>query len=563
MQNRASPSPILNILRDERFIQAVLQIVFALVVVTVFALIAVSVTNSLQEANLAPSFSYLNNRAGFDIGENPGWYTSDNTFFEAFVVGLINTLRIVVVGLVLATLIGVFVGIFLLSSNFLLRTIARVYVEILRNTPLAVQLTVWYFIVMFSLPVVQRSLTFPNESVVFLALRWLLYPLLVWLILSYAKGRLNWRVAVMTVAAAAFMIEGGFWLAARSADWAAVPGKADLLDPVFLFYVLASLAILAAAWRFTSPAELRELRRPALGILAGQLVGGLLLYFNLVPLTALRVEVYPLIYANNRGFVFPQILTTGRFNEWMAFVIVGIVVAAFIVTYFRRVVEQTGKPIPYGRYTLLSVIGFALVGWVLVRAEPAPATIPVDQEGEITYLPIAEARSNDLLTTREEALYSRSPLLFILPERTGLNFRVGLRVSPEYMALLLGLAIYTSAFIAEIVRAGIQAVPYGQVEAARSIGLPYARVLRLIVLPQALRVIIPPLGNQYLNLTKNSSLAVLIAFADLFQVTRTIMNTSGQSVPGMLMVMLTYLVLSLIIATGTNWFNRRLRFVTN
>jgi general L-amino acid transport system permease protein len=130
------------------------------------------------------------------------------------------------------------------------------------------------------------------------------------------------------------------------------------------------------------------------------------------------------------------------------------------------------------------------------------------------------------------------------------------------MALLLGLVVYTSSFIAEIVRAGIQAVSYGQIEAARALGLSQAQVLRMVVLPQALRVIIPPLGNQYLNLSKNSSLGIGIGFAEIFGVSSTIMNQSGQTITGFTIVMLSYLALSLTISAVMNWVNSRFQLVT-
>jgi general L-amino acid transport system permease protein len=209
------------------------------------------------------------------------------------------------------------------------------------------------------------------------------------------------------------------------------------------------------------------------------------------------------------------------------------------------------------------VIVFTIAGWLLVGIEPNRNTVEVVQDDQAVTMTVDEADAAGLLTTDDRRMTSESPLLVLLPKRTGFNFQQGKSVTPEYMALLLGLTIYTASFIAEIVRAGIQAVPYGQVEAARSIGLPYGRTLRLVVLPQALRVIIPPLGNQYLNLAKNSSLALAIAYPDLFQVTTTIMNTSGQSVAGMMMVMVTYLLISLSISAVTNFVNRRLRLVTN
>ena len=142
------------------------------------------------------------------------------------------------------------------------------------------------------------------------------------------------------------------------------------------------------------------------------------------------------------------------------------------------------------------------------------------------------------------------------------RFLTGLEITPEYMALLLALVIYTSAFIAEIVRAGIQAVPPGQLEAARAIGLTRAQSLQHIVFPQAMRVIIPPLGNQYLNLAKNSSLGLSIAFADTFSAATTIMNQSGQTITAFLIVMLFYLSLSLLISVVMNAVNRRFELVT-
>jgi len=122
--------------------------------------------------------------------------------------------------------------------------------------------------------------------------------------------------------------------------------------------------------------------------------------------------------------------------------------------------------------------------------------------------------------------------------------------------------VYTSAFIAEIVRAGIQAVPGGQVEASKAVGLSQSDMLRLIVLPQALRVIIPPMGNQYLNFAKNSSLAIAVSYTDIFQVTNTIINQSGQSVTGIIMVMLAYLFISLVISFMMNFINQRFQLVT-
>ena len=179
-------------------------------------------------------------------------------------------------------------------------------------------------------------------------------------------------------------------------------------------------------------------------------------------------------------------------------------------------------------------------------------------------MPYDDAFESGMLTIEQELEYSRQPLIFRPPtlDRRGRNVETGIEISPSYLAVFLGLVIYTSAFIAEIVRAGIQAVPKGQLEASRALGLSQGDMLRLVVLPQALRVIIPPLGNQFLNLSKNSSLAIAVAYTDIYQVTFTIINQSGQSVTGILMVLLAYLVISLCISLVMNLVNQRFQLVT-
>lgn len=555
-----SSSIIPSFLRDIRFLQIVGQIIFAIIVVAVVSRVMTDVFAALQARNLTPNLAFLQNRAGFDISNSPSWYTSNSSYGTAFQVGLVNTLRIVSVGLVLSTLLGIFIGIFLLSRNWLVRTISRIYVEILRNTPLLLQLFVWYFIVMLSLPVFRDAYTFPPEGVSYIPVRLVLYVVAIFLVwrrsARWEDGSVQHHATVSGLAAALVMIEAVFWLFNNQPGWQSVYAVGDL-NANFLLYMLISTLLVIGAWFV--PVTWRGL---ALGSSVGQAVGGLLVYFGILPNSAFRVEIYPAIYASIRGFAFPELLPTARFAEWMAFVALGIVLALVQWVYFGRITETTGKPIPRGWYALLAIIILAAAGWILVGSEPAPTAVPILQDGETVYMPLEEARAKQFMTIQDELQYNASPLIFRLPERTNFRFTVGTEIQPEYMALLLGLVVYTSAFIAEIVRAGIQAVPYGQLEAARAMGLTNAQTLRMIILPQALRVIIPPLGNQYLNLSKNSSLAIAIAYADLFLITTTIMNQSGQSVTGMVMVMLTYLIISLIIAAGSNWINRRFQLVT-
>ena len=154
-----------------------------------------------------------------------------------------------------------------------------------------------------------------------------------------------------------------------------------------------------------------------------------------------------------------------------------------------------------------------------------------------------------------------APLKMNVPSLVGFNFQGGITISPEFAALLLGLVLYTAAFVAEIVRAGIQAISRGQVEAAMSLGLKPGQVLRLVILPQALRVIIPPLTSQMLNLTKNSSLAIAIGFPDFVSVANTTINQTGQAIEGIALIMVVYLFFSLTTSAFMNWYNKRTALV--
>src|SRR5690606_2722622 len=183
--------------------------------------------------------------------------------------------------------------------------------------------------------------------------------------------------------------------------------------------------------------------------------------------------------------------------------------------------EATGNIFPLGRVALALLIVFPVIGWLI----------------------------------------SGASLTLELPELKGFNFSGGLSMSPEFTALLVGLVMYTSAFVAEVVRSGIQSVNQGQWEAASAIGLSRARMLRLVILPQALRVIVPPMTSQYLNLTKNSSLAVAIGYPDIVSVVNTTLNQTGQAIEGILIIMAAYLTVSLSISVFMNWYNKRIALV--
>ena len=194
--------------------------------------------------------------------------------------------------------------------------------------------------------------------------------------------------------------------------------------------------------------------------------------------------------------------------------------------------------------------------WLVFRSYQTHFDLPVPVWWNFAYLLVPL-----LILWLGAVLQPEPPFIRNIPELTGLNFRGGLRLTPEFAALLFGLVVYTGAFIAEIVRAGIQAVSRGQVEAARALGLTAGQALRLIVFPQALRIMIPPVTSQYLNLAKNSSLAIAIGFPDMFSVAKTVINQTGATIEIILIIMLSYLSMSLFTSLLMNIYNQRVRLV--
>lgn len=344
---------------------------------------------NLARMGVASGFGFLGRPSGFDIGQALINYSAQDTFGRAFVVGFINTLLVAAVGIVLATIVGFVMGIARLAQNWLVSTLATIYIETVRNIPLLLQLLLVYAIIIHLLPQ-------PRDSVVLLD--------------------------------AVLLNTGGLFLP-------------------------------------------RPVPEAGFGVLA---------VVTLIALAAIPVVMR-------------------------------------IATRQRLATGHSFKVLPV-------VLGLLLV-------------IPV------AYLVLGR------------------PLSFDLPTMGRFRPSGGFVVQPEFVALVTGLSLYTGAFIAEIVRSGILSVSKGQWEAAGSLGLSRGKTLRLIVVPQALRVIIPPQTNQYLNLTKNSSLAVAIGYPDFFNVAGTINNQTGQAVEVVAITMGVYLTLSLLTSTFMNWYNQRIALV--
>ncbi|MBV6656353.1 MAG: amino acid ABC transporter permease [Devosiaceae bacterium] len=383
----AKAPPRTNLLYSEKFRAIIYQVVLIGVVIGVgFFLVSNTLTN-LAERGINSGYDFLDVRAGFDIGEAMIEYTNDDTYGRALLVGILNTIKVAFVGIVLASIVGVIMGIARLSSNWLVAKFASFYVEVMRNIPLLLQLFFWYGVIIATLPR-------PRDS-------WTLLP--------------------------------GVFLSNRGLKY---PVMAE--DPIWIWVLVAMAAGAVGAYLFARWATKRQ--------------------------------------------------------------------------------EETGVRPPVFWPALGIIVGAGAAMWLIGGA----------------------------------------PTAINAPELRGFNFRGGATISPEFLALLLGLVIYTGAFIAEIVRSGIQAVNYGQTEAAKAVGLNPNHTLRLVVLPQALRVIIPPVTSQYLNLTKNSSLAIAIGYPDLVAVGNTALNQSGQAIEIISIFMIVYLSLSLLTSVFMNWYNGRI-----
>lgn len=342
---------------------------------------------NLESRNIATGFGFLWREAGFGVSESPIEYSPADSYARVLFVGLLNTLKVSIIGIVLATVIGTIAGIARLSRNWLVARFATVYVESLRNIPVLLQLFFWYALISEALPAPRSALN-PIPGV-FLSGRGLKFPEPVW-------------------------------------------------QTTHLLMLVALLAGIGAAWSISRWASVRR--------------------------------------------------------------------------------ERTGQLFPSIQVGVGLIVGLPLLTWVLGGA----------------------------------------PTAMDMPVLRGFNFEGGFTVTPEFTALLVGLVLYTGTFIAEIVRGGILAVSHGQTEAALALGLSRGQVLRLVILPQALRVIIPPLTSQYLNLTKNSSLAVAIGYPDLVSTANTAINQTGQAVEGIAVIMTVYLTVSLSISAFMNWYNRRI-----
>jgi general L-amino acid transport system permease protein len=452
-QGQAAPRS--SIFNDPKFRSTAIQVLLVLAIGWFAWRIVHNTQINLHNRNISSGFQFLWSTAGFGVNQALISYSETSSYGRALLVGLLNTLLVAGVGILFATLLGFTLGIMRLSRNWLVAKVAEIYVEIVRNIPLLLQIFVWYATVLKPLPAPARA---PQIG-------------------------LPWPGGGFIVMAA--VLGGGAWL---------LRGLYQRTQSVVM-RVVATLLLFFAAW--TAIGVVREFGLSTI---------------NFVPLG---------IFLSNRGIMFPRPIFGESMWIELAALVVGIVLALGVARWARRRQEQTGQQFPTLWVSLGLILGLPLIVFLTAGAGAT----------------------------------------FEFPELKGFNFRGGMTLIPEFLALVIALSTYTASFIAEIVRAGIQAVSHGQTEAAHALGVRPGVTLRLVVIPQAMRVIIPPLASQYLNLTKNSSLAVAIGYPDLVAMGGTVLNQTGQAIEIIAIWMVVYLSLSLMTSAFMNWFNSRMRLV--
>lgn len=522
--------------RDIRVLGVLAQIAFLIVVITGLAWVARNVTQNMStlggsqflcrdgSSSVRCAFDFLQLDAQFAISESLIPYDPSDSYGRALLVGALNTIKVSALGIIFATVLGTLTGIARLSSNWLISSVARWYVDIIRNTPLLLQLFFLFFAVILAFPPIREA----NQLFglpIFLSQRGIDLPRLV-LMPSF----MTWLIFLVVGAALAAAV--WWWLGRRERET-----ERDANRP--LWALLAFLVVAVPGWFFASATA-----ADTQGFLAPQASG--IVEFADIP-QAVGAE----LGLEDLGEL-DAALDAGTVTQEQ--------VDAATVTFCA---VEDSPPLT----NMAAELNRANVPWAVERARTPAAASADFAAGECQLLvssrtalaaeqtALAEALPSTLIPLRE------LPVRISVPRIEGLNFVGGIKLSPNFAAILIGLTVYTGAFIAEIVRAGIQSVAKGQTEAARALGLSESQRLRLVVLPQALRVIIPPLTSQYLNLTKNSSLAIAVGYPDLWSTAFTTLNQSGRAIQVFLIAMGTYLMFSLLISFFLNWYNRRVALV--
>ncbi len=476
-------------------------VVLGFVAAFIFTLASQAGAN-IEARNITFGTKFLSDPPGFDILE--GIDRQPDSGRRLIYAGIVNTLRVAISGIIAATILGTIVGIARLSKNWIVNKLATVFIETIRNVPLLVQILFW-------LAVVQGFQVLTEDDVgvysFFSSARGIAMP---WIFPS--DGFYQWfTFLVLGAIAGYFVYKRRMHLKEeRGAETYAISWGFGVL----LLFALIGWFIHAVVAFF------------------GPVFSGIASFFGALP--GLLVQVLLLV------------LAVGVAALW---------IKRFLDT--KRSAAGLGKLTDddWFRMIFVGIVGL-FFAYLALRYEEIAATLLNGTEGFF-----------DFLAAKFDSSRTGAPLRGTLPEVEvrGAGFiqlsTNSLVVTPGFFALWVGVTLYTASFIAEIVRGGILAVPKGQSEAGGALGLHRSQLLRFVVLPQAFRVILPPMGNQYLNLFKNTSLGIAVAYPEIVQVGQTLYNQTGQTIPVVLIWMGFYLTGSLVLSSIVNYYNRRLQLV--
>ncbi len=502
--------------RDLRVLKWIIQGLLLLGVFGIFYLLWSQLQNNLDAQGSKISFDFLGRPVGITLSD--GFNTTPGSGLEALAVGVVNTLRISVTGILAATILGTILGVSRLSSNWIVDKVAMLYIETIRNIPVLVQIIFWQVVIRGLGELTADSgvsLFGMGEKVAYFS----------------AKGfALPW-----------FNPTGNRW------QW------------VVIFVIGLYLTLRVYRWRIAFQEAGKGEARAGLWTL-GALAGSVVVAWFVHPVAGYMKHVF--------------LFLAGIFSK-LPVIAFQLVIAALVVwvayRLIRRRLNRLKTPVGYGKFSdddwyvliLTGLVGLAVAGLFMV----APAiTEAMVGRSAVAGTFIGLEQLFDGLASLFEPMRSGAPFDPNLPRLTGgtfinMDLAFGKVLSIQYAALWVGLVVYTAAFIAEAVRAGVLAVPRGQTEAGLAVGLTRGQLLRMVILPQAFRIVLPPLGNQFLNLFKNSSLAIAVGFSDIVQVGGTVYNQTGQSMPVFLFWMLFYSAGSLSLSSITNYYNRKLALV--
>lgn len=519
----------LSFLFDVRFLGVLGQIGFILLVVLGARAIGGNFAENASKLGEAQficrdgSFSYrcaydfMESEAGFDISDTVLEFTNTDSYWYAFYLGILNTLKVAILGVILTTIVGTFAGIVRLSNNWLLSQIALWYVELMRNTPLLIQLFFIYFGVILALPEVGEAVQ-PLGLPIFLTNRGLNIPA------PQLTSSASIWIAFLVLGIIQFQV---LWIFFGRRE-----ERTGQASNRFSWGIISFLIVVGIGWFVSS----------AVSDTQGLLVTKSSRIRDLDSIEKIMLQRTGLNYIGD--------LDTLPEEE--------IAAAALKICVLRDSASETNLTRQLRRMS---------IPYKVIRTDRPDQATAKYAEGtcEVFAAPkaiLAAERSTLENSSSHLILHiNEKPVVWSLPVHEGFNITGGTKLPPEYTALLVGLVLFYGGSLAEIVRAGILSVSKGQSEAARALGLTEGQRLQLIVMPQALRVIIPPLIGVFLSLAKDTSLGIAIGFPDMYNVSFTTMNQSGRTLQLFVLMMLVYAFISFAFSIVLNWYNERAKLV--